>query len=86
MQQLGTVLRALGHNPTDPEVEQIKIGRASDKPFTFEEFIEIITPLIGRREENERQEMLDMLKSLDKEGKGSFLLFLYVLKQTNYAF
>mmetsp|Transcript_5517 Transcript_5517/g.12983 ORF Transcript_5517/g.12983 Transcript_5517/m.12983 type:complete len:154 (+) Transcript_5517:61-522(+) len=70
--ELGTVMRALGQNPTEADLQDMiktadpdRIGRIS-----FDSFRLVAEELVKQSEESSEQEMMDAFHALDPENKG----------------
>mmetsp|Transcript_25911 Transcript_25911/g.55467 ORF Transcript_25911/g.55467 Transcript_25911/m.55467 type:complete len:150 (+) Transcript_25911:137-586(+) len=70
-EELGTVLRSLGNQPTEEEVEDMI--READKDgngiIDFAEFIEMMP--LQERDDNAEEEMMDAFRVFDADGSGS---------------
>ncbi|XP_066267149.1 calmodulin-like [Branchiostoma lanceolatum] len=68
--ELGSVLRALGQNPTDAELRDMirKVDVDGDGTTNFSEFLR----LVGRKSSREKteQELQDAFHAFDKDGSG----------------
>jgi len=69
--ELGTVLRSLGHQPTEEEVEDMIREADTDGNGTidFQEFIEMMPT--QERDDNAEEEMLEAFRVFDTDGNGS---------------
>ena len=74
MGQLGEVLRALGENPTEKELEKMIIQIDGDKfgKLNFKEFIELYSRKI--EDPDTEEDLLEGFKLFDKHNKGSIPL------------
>ena len=72
---LGTVLRALGQNPTEEDVQKIQNeldpeGNA-DKRINFEEFLPILERVKDKKPRGTEADYVEGLRVFDKDGNGS---------------
>eukprot|EP01125_Pyxidicula_operculata_P011518 TRINITY_DN376_c0_g1_i3.p1 TRINITY_DN376_c0_g1~~TRINITY_DN376_c0_g1_i3.p1 ORF type:complete len:166 (-),score=34.36 TRINITY_DN376_c0_g1_i3:25-453(-) len=65
--ELGTVMRALGQNPTEAEVKEIVRGLGSDL-VDFEKFKGVMHK--NKKDVDPEREMREAFKVFDKDGKG----------------
>jgi len=65
--ELGTVMRALGQNPTEAEVKEIVKGVGSDA-VDFNRFKDVMHK--NRKDVDAEKEMREAFKVFDKDGKG----------------
>mmetsp|Transcript_11217 Transcript_11217/g.26963 ORF Transcript_11217/g.26963 Transcript_11217/m.26963 type:complete len:149 (+) Transcript_11217:101-547(+) len=70
-EELGTVLRSLGNQPTDEEVEDMirEADKDGNGTIDFAEFIEMMPT--QERDENAEEEMLEAFRVFDTDGNGS---------------
>lgn len=70
-EELGTVLRSLGNQPTDEEVEDMirEADKDGNGTIDFAEFIEMMP--MQERDENAEEEMLEAFRVFDTDGNGS---------------
>jgi len=70
-EELGTVLRSMGNQPTDEEVEDmIRLAdQDGNGAIDFAEFIEMMPT--QERDENAEEEMLEAFRVFDVDGDGS---------------
>ncbi|KAH7126119.1 complex of Cambr and Cam [Dactylonectria macrodidyma] len=69
--EIGTVLRSLGQNLSDAELEGMVNGIDVDKNGSID-FNEFLTIMAAKKENNDLQEdLLDAFKTFDKDGSGT---------------
>lgn len=70
-EELGTVLRSLGNQPTDEEVEDMirEADKDGNGTIDFSEFIEMMPA--QERDDNAEEEMLEAFRVFDTDGNGS---------------
>lgn len=70
-EELGTVLRSLGNQPTDEEVEDMikEADKDGNGTIDFAEFIEMMPT--QERDDNAEEEMLEAFRVFDTDGNGS---------------
>jgi calmodulin len=70
-EELGTVLRSLGNQPTDEDVEDMirEADKDGNGTIDFGEFIEMMPT--QERDENAEEEMLEAFRVFDTDGNGS---------------
>lgn len=70
-EELGTVLRSLGNQPTDEEVEDMikEADKDGNGTIDFAEFIEMMPT--QERDDNAEDEMLEAFRVFDTDGNGS---------------
>ncbi|KAJ2919554.1 hypothetical protein MD484_g963, partial [Candolleomyces efflorescens] len=81
--ELGTVMRSLGHNPTDTELRDMinEIDKDGNGTVDFPEFLEMMSRSIPRGGKNtggrteEEEELYQAFKVFDKDGSGSISQF-----------
>ena len=66
-EQIGTIMRALGHNPSDTEVNDIICQLDGQDKIDFKLFIMIMSK---RRKEGDMEELVEAFKVFDKYGSG----------------
>lgn len=71
--EIGTVLRALGQNPTEADVKKIKsqVDPKGDKRISFEEFLPIFNSVSQKKVEGSEQTYIEGLRVFDKDGNGT---------------
>eukprot|EP00045_Choanoeca_perplexa_P010028 m.100315 g.100315 ORF g.100315 m.100315 type:complete len:151 (+) comp15121_c2_seq1:101-553(+) len=70
---LGTVLRALGQNPSEEDVRKIQAEidpDNSDKRITFEEFLPLLERVKDKRPPGTQADYIEGLRVFDKDGSG----------------
>lgn len=71
--ELGTVLRSLGHQPTEDEIEDMmkEADLDGNGAIDFEEFLQMM-PAASRneRDENAEEEMREAFQIFDADGNG----------------
>jgi len=70
-EELGTVLRSLGNQPTDEEVEDMirEADEDGNGTIDFAEFIKMMPT--QERDENAEEELLEAFRVFDTDGNGS---------------
>lgn len=70
--QLGEVLRALGHNPTQAEVKKAlnEVDPSGSKRISFEEFLPIFLSFGQRKPSSNYEGFIDGLRVFDRDGSG----------------
>ena len=63
---LGTVMRALGHNPT--EAELVDLMQQDDDTISFNRFKQIMVNKM--KDENNEEELREAFRAFDKDGQG----------------
>ncbi|OMJ75308.1 hypothetical protein SteCoe_25583 [Stentor coeruleus] len=68
--QLGTVIRSLGLNPTEGEIQEIikKVDVDDNGTIDFSEFLNIMSRMID--DKDIEQELLEAFNAFDKDGDG----------------
>ena len=68
--EIGTVMRVLGHNPTEAELQEIvkSLDQNQNGSVDFPEFMSIMAN--KRNEGNTEEELLNAFKIFDKDGNG----------------
>ena len=69
--ELGTVLRKMGQEPTDEEVEQMiaEIDEDGDGTIDFEEFCELMEKRMS--DDNTEADIIEVFKVFDTDGSGN---------------
>ena len=67
-QELGTVMRSLGQNPTEAELSDIIKSLESDT-IIFEEFLKIM--VVKMKDQESEEEIKEAFKVFDKDGSGT---------------
>ncbi len=69
--ELGTVLRKMGQEPTDEEVEQMiaEIDEDGDGTIDFEEFCELMEKRMS--DDNTEADIIEVFKVFDNDGSGN---------------
>ncbi|KAF9527228.1 EF-hand [Crepidotus variabilis] len=70
--ELGTVMQAVGHDPTDAELQDMmnEIDVDGNGTVDFQEFLQMMTMTLGNTEATEEEEMRQAFKVFDKDGNG----------------
>ncbi|KFD47365.1 hypothetical protein M513_11728 [Trichuris suis] len=69
--QVGDVLRALGQNPTEAEIEKCCANWPDiEVRITFEDFLPILHTVIKNRVPQSEEKIIEGLSHFDKEGSG----------------
>ena len=70
--ELGTVMRSMGHQPTEEEIEDMINEADTDGNGTidFAEFIEMMPKASARDSDNAEEDMLEAFKVFDSDGNG----------------
>uniref|UniRef100_A0A0R3S311 Myosin-2 essential light chain n=1 Tax=Elaeophora elaphi TaxID=1147741 RepID=A0A0R3S311_9BILA len=69
--QVGDVLRALGQNPTEAEIQKCSVHKFFlETRITFEDFVPIYQSVNKCRESHTLEEFVEGLSHFDKEGNG----------------
>ncbi|CDW61150.1 Myosin-2 essential light chain [Trichuris trichiura] len=69
--QVGDVLRALGQNPTEAEIEKCCANWPdTEVRITFEDFLPILHTVIKNRVPQSEEKIIEGLSHFDKEGSG----------------
>ena len=63
---LGTVMRALGHNPTETEIHDLT--QQEDEVISFNRFQQIMA--IKMKDDNNEEELREAFRAFDKDGQG----------------
>lgn len=71
--QLGTLLRALGENPTEAEVKKYA-SQLTDERITFDVFLPIWEDVKRNKKELNAEHCVEGLKNFDREGNGQVTL------------
>ncbi|RLV96453.1 hypothetical protein DV515_00012597 [Chloebia gouldiae] len=77
LSQVGDIIRALGQNPTNAEVNKI-LGNPSKeemnaKKITFEEFLPMLQAAANNKEQGTFEDFVEGLRVFDKEGNGTVM-------------
>mmetsp|Transcript_1314 Transcript_1314/g.2033 ORF Transcript_1314/g.2033 Transcript_1314/m.2033 type:complete len:149 (+) Transcript_1314:117-563(+) len=69
--ELGTVMRSLGHQPTEEEIEDMirEADKDGNGTIDFSEFIEMMPR--QEKDDNAEEEMLEAFQVFDTDGNGS---------------
>ena len=67
--ELGTVMRALGLNPTNAQVKELVKNEAGSGPINFDTFLKIYKKR-AKSNDGEEQQIREAFKVLDKNGTG----------------
>eukprot|EP01091_Cochliopodium_minus_P010477 TRINITY_DN277_c0_g2_i1.p1 TRINITY_DN277_c0_g2~~TRINITY_DN277_c0_g2_i1.p1 ORF type:complete len:147 (-),score=52.94 TRINITY_DN277_c0_g2_i1:50-490(-) len=67
-QELGTVMRSLGQNPTEAELSEIIKSLDSDT-IGFDEFLKIM--VVKMKDQESEEEIKEAFKVFDKDGSGT---------------
>ncbi|CAI5444139.1 unnamed protein product [Caenorhabditis angaria] len=70
VQQVGDVLRALGQNPTEAEIQKCVASFEKESRLSFEDFVPIFQSVGKTREKHSVEEFVEGLSHFDKEGNG----------------
>ena len=70
VQQIGDVLRALGQNPTEADINRFLGNYDKDARLSFEDFVPIFQQVAKNREKHTVEEFVEGLSHFDKEGNG----------------
>ena len=70
---IGQVLRSVGLNPTQAEVEKVmkEIDPNGNKRISFEEFVPVVLSLRSRKHKYGQDVFIDSLRVFDSDGSGS---------------
>lgn len=70
---IGQVLRSVGLNPTQAEVEKVmkEIDPNGNKRISFEEFVPVVLSLRSRKHKYGQEVFIDSLRVFDSDGSGS---------------
>jgi calmodulin len=70
VKELGTVMRALGNNPTESELQDIinELDQNQDNTIDFPEFMNIMAK--RGKEGDTEEELIEAFKVFDKDGNG----------------
>eukprot|EP01147_Barroeca_monosierra_P000917 gene917-4178_t len=72
---LGTVLRALGQNPTEEDVKKIQAefdpDGNNDRRINFEEFLPILERVKEKKPHGTQTDYIEGLRIFDKDGNGT---------------
>ena len=69
--QLGTLMRSLGQNPSEAEIQDFINGLdANSSTIDFSDFLTFITPRLNDQYNYQDEIFIEALKVFDKEGKG----------------
>ncbi|CAG9320812.1 unnamed protein product [Blepharisma stoltei] len=68
--ELGTAMRAMGHNPTDIELQEMiqEVDSDKDNAINFDEFVSMMLKTINDVETEEKT--LEAFKVFDRDGSG----------------
>ncbi|KAM6129535.1 myosin light chain 1/3, skeletal muscle isoform [Pterocles gutturalis] len=77
LSQVGDIVRALGQNPTNAEINKI-LGNPSKeemnaKKITFEEFLPMLQAAANNKEQGTYEDFVEGLRVFDKEGNGTVM-------------
>uniref|UniRef100_A0A8B9MVW4 Myosin light chain 1 n=2 Tax=Neoaves TaxID=3078114 RepID=A0A8B9MVW4_9AVES len=77
LSQVGDIIRALGQNPTNAEINKI-LGNPSKeemnaKKITFEEFLPMLQAAANNKEQGTYEDFVEGLRVFDKEGNGTVM-------------
>uniref|UniRef100_A0A8C6ZGZ6 Myosin light chain 1 n=1 Tax=Nothoprocta perdicaria TaxID=30464 RepID=A0A8C6ZGZ6_NOTPE len=77
LSQVGDIVRALGQNPTNAEVNKI-LGNPSKeemnaKKITFEEFLPMLQAAANNKDQGTYEDFVEGLRVFDKEGNGTVM-------------
>ncbi|KFO54123.1 Myosin light chain 1, skeletal muscle isoform, partial [Corvus brachyrhynchos] len=77
LSQVGDIIRALGQNPTNAEINKI-LGNPSKeelnaKKITFEEFLPMLQAAANNKEQGTFEDFVEGLRVFDKEGNGTVM-------------
>merc|ERR1739845_57656 len=73
VKQVGELLRALGQNPTEGEVNKLVLSTKSkdaDSRMTFESFLPLLQAVEGRKITDTLDDFVEGLRHFDKDGNG----------------
>jgi calmodulin len=68
-QELGTVIRSLGMNPTEAEVEDISRNMIRGPTFGLPELLQVMARFMGESR-NKREEIRESFSVFDRDGTG----------------
>ena len=70
IKELGTVLRSLGQNPTEAEIQEMvnEIDEDGSGTIEFPEFLKLMAKKM--KDTDAEEELVEAFKVFDKEGKG----------------
>ena len=73
--ELGTVMRTLGQNPTDAEIEQMikEVDIDNNGEIDFEEFCGLMVKKM--KESEPEEELVEVFKIFDKDGNGKIDIY-----------
>eukprot|EP00053_Salpingoeca_punica_P020317 m.211287 g.211287 ORF g.211287 m.211287 type:complete len:147 (+) comp18103_c0_seq1:70-510(+) len=75
LSELGTVLRALGQNPTQADVAKIvqdfDPNGEGGKRISFQEFLPVFNSMKNKKEQGTSADFVEGLRVFDKEGNGT---------------
>uniref|UniRef100_A0A8C3D1J8 Myosin light chain 1 n=1 Tax=Cairina moschata TaxID=8855 RepID=A0A8C3D1J8_CAIMO len=77
LSQVGDIVRALGQNPTNAEINKI-LGNPSKeemnaKKITFEEFLPMLQAAANNKDQGTYEDFVEGLRVFDKEGNGTVM-------------
>ena len=68
--QLGPLMRSLGQNPSEAEIQDFMNGLDNYATMDFSDFLSFITPRINDEFNHQDETFIEALNVFDKEGKG----------------
>jgi calmodulin len=72
IKDLGTVMRSLGQNPSDAELQDMidRVDSDGDGALNFSEFLTMLVKDIRDVDTDSEEEMIDAFKVFDEDGNG----------------
>ena len=73
VEQVGELVRALGLNPLESDIQKVLKGYESEEKLSFEEFVPIFRAVEATAERNRKlplQSVVDCINTFDREGNG----------------